>query len=213
MTAVQAPEDVLVAPAPDADRDRAQDAELDALVQAARAGSDPGAGPAFSTLWGLLSPVVAGYLAGRGVHDVDDVTSEVFLAAFRSIGQFSGDGDGFRRWLFTIAHHRAVDAIRQQVRHPQEELEEARFTDQVSGCPAASAEDRAMDRIDAEEALRLVQELPDDQRDVLLLRVAADLPADEVGEVLGRSPEAVRQLQHRAIVRLRELTVQSLAEV
>ena len=82
--------------------------ELDLLVAAARTGG----GWAFGRLWEQLAPSVAAYLRGRGVRDADDVTSEVFLAAFRGIGRFHGDGVAFRSWLFTIAHHKSVDVHR-----------------------------------------------------------------------------------------------------
>lgn len=174
---------------------RLDDKLLDQLVVDARAGS----GPAFGRLWELLSPVVAGYVRGRGVRDVDDVTSEVFLAAFRGIGRFVGGGADFRRWLFTIAHHRAVDetrrAVRQTVEIPYQPGEDRR--------EAPSAEAAALDRMAYGDALSRLDLLPDDQRDVLLLRVVADLPVDQVAGILERSPEAVRQLQHRALARLR----------
>ncbi|MFZ0323842.1 MAG: RNA polymerase sigma factor, partial [Actinomycetes bacterium] len=86
---------------------------LDALVDAARAGGHW----AFERLWQELSPRVSGYLRGRGVGDADDVTSEVFLAAFQGMGTFNGDGAAFRSWLFTIAHHRGVDWQRRAARN------------------------------------------------------------------------------------------------
>jgi len=168
---------------------------LGRLVADARAGS----GPAFGRLWELLSPVVAGYVRGRGVREVDDVTSEVFLAAFRGMGRFVGDGADFRRWLFTIAHHRAVDetrrAVRQAIEIPYQPGEDRRAI--------ASAEAAALDRLGHGGVLARLETLPDDQRNVLLLRVVADLPVDQVAVILERSPEAVRQLQHRALTRLR----------
>ena len=66
--------------------------DLDALVDAARAGG----GWAFGRLWEQLAPSVAAYLRRRGVQETDDVTSEVFLAAFGGIGRFHGDGVAFR---------------------------------------------------------------------------------------------------------------------
>ena len=78
--------------------------DLDRWVDAARAGG----GWAFGQLWEALSPGVAGYVRGRGAPDPDDVTSEVFLAAFQRIAAFQGGGAAFRSWLFTIAHHKAV---------------------------------------------------------------------------------------------------------
>ena len=176
------------------------DAGLDALVLDARAGS----GAAFTDLWRRLSPVVAGYVRGRGVRDAEDVTSDVFLAAFRGLAGFDGDGAAFRRWLFTIAHHRAVDAVRRQTRTAGDVPLEADLADRRGG-RARSAESEALGRMTGEAALRLVHGLPADQRDVLLLRVVADLPVEEVATVLERSADAVRQLHRRALLRLREL--------
>jgi RNA polymerase sigma factor (sigma-70 family) len=181
---------------------RHPDVALDALVLDARAGS----GAAFTDLWRRLSPVVAGYVRGRGVRDAEDVTSEVFLAAFRGLAGFDGDGAAFRRWLFTIAHHRAVDAVRRQSRVAGDvPLEAGAELLDRRGRTAHSAETEALGRMAGETALRLVHGLPADQRDVLLLRVVADLSVEEVAGVLERSADAVRQLHRRALVRLREL--------
>ena len=175
----------------------APDPLLDACVQDALDGS----GMALTRLWELLSPAVAGYVRGRGVRDVDDVTSEVFLAALRNLDTFTGDGAAFRRWLFTIAHHRVVDAVRHQVRSGVEEP----YNQQADTRTACSAESEAITRLDHAEAIRMIHDLSDDQRDVLLLRVVADLPVEEVSTVLDRSPDAVRQLHHRALTRLRAM--------
>lgn len=173
--------------------------DLDALVDAARAGG----GWAFGRLWEQQAPLVASYLRRRGVRDADDVTSEVFLAAFRGIARFDGDGSAFRAWLFTIAHHKAVDAVRRPARR---ELLVDTFAgsegDLLDDAPR-SAEDEALDRVSAAAALRSLEVLTDDQRDVLLLRVVADLSLAETAQVLGKPVGAVKALQHRALTRLR----------
>ena len=193
---VAAPRDA--APRDAAPRDAAPS---DALLDAARAGSPA----AFGDLWRALSPAVAGYVRGRGVRDPEDVTSEVFLAALQRLPQFIGDGAAFRRWLFTIAHHRAVDQIRAQARRdeiPYEPDLDTRRADDVAG--------EVLTRLEGQQALALLRTLPGDQRDVLLLRLVADLPVADVAVVLRRSPEAVRQLQVRALARVRrQLAAQS----
>jgi DNA-directed RNA polymerase specialized sigma24 family protein len=153
----------------------ADERSLDALVVDARAGSVP----AFTRLWDGLSPLVAGYLRGRGVRAVDEVTNAVFLAAFRGLDRFEGNAAAFRRRLFTIAQHRSVDALRHQ--------------------PRTTGETRPTG------ALRLLPGLPTDQRDVLLLRLVGDLSVEDVALVLGRTPEVIRQLHRRAQARLRQL--------
>ena len=171
--------------------------DVDALLDAARAGG----GWAFARLWEALAPAVAGYLRARGVPDPDDVASEVFLAAFRGVGRFRGDGRDFRAWLFTIAHHKGVDVMRRaSSRH---EVVTAVVPD--VGPFAPSAERDALDRLATGETLRLLDELTDDQRAVLLLRVVAELSLSETADVLGKPVGAVKSLQHRALDRLRKL--------
>jgi RNA polymerase sigma-70 factor (ECF subfamily) len=176
--------------------------DLDSLVDAARAGG----GWAFGRLWESLAPRVAAYLRAGGVRDADDATSEVFLAAFRGIGRFDGDGAAFRAWLFTIAHHKGVDAHR---RSSRQEVPVAAVADERAGRTAPSAEDVAMARADTAETLSRLAVLTQDQRSVLLLRIVAELSLAETAEVLGKPVGAVKALQHRALARLRH--VQPLA--
>lgn len=168
--------------------------DLDLWVDAARAGG----GWAFASLWQALSPGVLGYVRGRAVPDPDDVTSEVFLAAFQRIPTFEGNGSAFRSWLFTIAHHKAVDAMRRgpAVREqPTEEVHDVRTS--------ASAEHDALSRLGDEAVRDLLDLLTDDQRDVVLLRVVGDLSLEQTAYVLGKPVGSVKQLQRRGLARLR----------
>lgn len=174
--------------------------DLDLLVGAARAGG----GWAFGRLWEQLSPVVAAYLRRRGVREVDDVTSEVFLAAFRGMGRFDGDGPAFRAWLFTIAHHKSVDAVRRPARElPLDATTGGDGELLLDRRVSRSAEDEALDRAGGSAAIRSLDVLTPDQREVLLLRVVADLSLAETAQVLGKPVGAVKALQHRALTRLR----------
>lgn len=168
--------------------------ELDLLVDAARAGG----GWAFGRLWEELSPVVHAYVRGRGARDPDDATSEVFLAAFTRIDRFTGDGRAFRSWLFTIAHHKAVDSVRRG--SAAREVPSDRVLD---GPSAASAEDSALARLGDRDTRRMLDTLTRDQRSVLLLRVVGELSLEETAAVVGRPVGAVKSLQHRALARLR----------
>ena len=168
---------------------------LDALVDAARAGGDW----AFARLWEDLSGPVAGYLRARGVTEVDDVTSEVFLAAFQGIASFEGDGARFRSWLFTIAHHRGVDSLRRGIKANRETGYDETLDERV----VSSAEEVAMINNTAAETRAMLGRLTPEQREVLLLRFVADLSLDEVATITGRKIEAVKQLQRRGIAGLR----------
>ncbi len=171
---------------------------FDEVLTAAQAN----AGWAFTRLYESLVRAVHAYVRAQGVAQADDVTSEVFLGAFSRLRSFSGSEEQFRSWVFTIAHHRVVDERRAQARRPLIEDVTGGLTD-VEAPGAGSAEDRALDRLGAQRAAQLLHGLSADQRDVITLRVIADLSVEEVARALGKQPGAVRALQHRALAALR----------
>jgi len=65
-----------------------------------------------------------------------------------------------------------------------------------------------MDLLGTSRVVELLRDLPADQREVLVLRVVADLSVQEVATVIGRSPGAVKQLQHRAVRKLRQIVIE-----
>lgn len=169
-----------------------QDAELADALARARQGDHE----AFGRIWSLLSPRVAGYVRTRGVTSPDDVTSEVFLAAFTSLRTFQGGVPQFRSWLFTIAHHKAVDELRRRV--PEQEYDAARDARRTP-----SAEDSVLAAVTDPEVARLLGVLTEEQREVLLLRALGDLSIEQVAEATGRTQGAVKQLYHRAVITAR----------
>jgi RNA polymerase sigma factor (sigma-70 family) len=135
-----------------------------------------------------LAPAVLGYLRGSGVEDPEDTLGEVFVHVVRDLHRFRGDDDGLRRWVFTIAHRRLVDARRRAARRPRPSSEP------VPETPAPPPGDP----IDAELVEALARLTPD-QREVVVLRFVADLPVEAVARMTRRSSGAVRALQHRAL--------------
>ena len=169
--------------------------DFDAVLARARAGQ----ASSFQCLYDDLAPPVAAYLRGRGARDVEDVTSEVFLAVFTGLGRFTGGQADFRSWVFTIAHRRMVDQWRQNGRTPQAVAWEDRHDSRT----AASAEEDALTRVGTDRVRELLDGLSEDQRDVLLLRILGDLTVDQVAEALGKRAGAVKALQRRALASLR----------
>lgn len=164
-----------------------------------------GAPWAFERLYIQLAPQVARYVRMRGVSDPDDITSEVFLAVFERLADFDGSVAKFRSWLFTIAHRKAVDAHRRLARRPWVEVADAEAPD----LPGGNVEDEALEAIATGRVLALLAGLSEVQRDVLLLRIVADLSVEQVAGALGKSAGAVKQHQRRALSRLRELVEQA----
>ena len=73
-------------------------------------------------------------------------------------------------------------------------------------------EDHAVRLDNARRARALLARLPDQQRELLMMRVAVGLSAEETGRALGMSPGAVRVAQHRAVARLRVLAAASVTD-
>lgn len=168
---------------------------FDGVLAAAQAGAPW----AFQRLFEDLSPVVNGYLRARGAEEPDDVASEAFLSVFRAINQFEGQEDDFRSWVFTIVHRRLIDERRKRGRRVSQTPMDEMHHDPSGG----DSEREAVDALSAEWVREVLSTLNDDQRDVILLRVMADLSVEEVATIMDRRPGAVRTLQHRAIARLR----------
>jgi RNA polymerase sigma-70 factor, ECF subfamily len=138
------------------------------------------------------------YLLGDH-HDAEDATERTFVAALAALERFRDDGASFRSWLFRIAHNELANRLRDRRRRPSVALADA--------AEPVSHDDPARLVAEADEARRVrraVSRLPDERRQVVVLRFVDGLSAREIGAVIGRSEGAVRVLQHRALRDLAE---------
>jgi RNA polymerase sigma-70 factor (ECF subfamily) len=159
-----------------------------------------GAEWAWRAIYRDLSPAILGYLRLQGVLEPEDFAGEVFVQVVRHIGSFEGSEDQFRSWVFVIAHHRAQDYRRSRTRKPVEPADLATIT---RVAPSGNAEDEAVARLGAAGVERVLSELTDEQRDVMLLRIVAGLTVEETAAVLDRRVSAVKALQRRAVATIR----------
>ena len=162
----------------------------DALVRA-RSGDEAG----FLRLWRELHPRLLRYLRVLNRDDADDVASETWLQVVRDLHRFNGGEDDFRRWLFTIGRHRAVDAGRAR----------ARFRSRLGHADVDSVVDehlvetQVLDDLSTSRAVTLVAGLSRDQAEAVALRIIAGLDTAAVARILGKSPGAVRIALHRGL--------------
>jgi RNA polymerase sigma-70 factor (ECF subfamily) len=130
-------------------------------------------------------------------EDAADATSAIFARVLASIATCRNES--FRSWLFAIAHNTLIDQYR--TRHGADPLDGAMdIHDQ-----APSPEDNALAEEQTRTVTALLAQLPPEQRQVLELRLAG-LTSREIGMVLGKQPNAIDQMQYRAVQRLRSLT-------
>jgi RNA polymerase sigma-70 factor (ECF subfamily) len=171
----------------------AGEGDLDAALQRARGGDEAG----FLILWRALQPMLLRYLRVCSDGGHEDVAGETWLHVVRDLAQFDGDAADFRRWLFTIARHRAIDAGRSRALRPLVLVGDARSLHTERSVP--SAEEQAMVSMSTDDALALLHRLPAAQRELVALRVLADLDVSTVANIVGISAGAVRVGVHRAL--------------
>lgn len=154
---------------------------------------------AWHTFYTELIGPITGYLISRGAAEPDDLAAETFLHVARNIQQFDGDEDSFRSWVFVIAHRRLIDSRRAASRRPL-------IADRTDIDPeGGNVEDEAVGRLGNYRVQELLDQLTEDQREVLALRVVADLSLKETARVTGRDIGSVKALQRRAIQRLQRI--------
>ena len=118
---------------------------------------------------------------------------------FRGLSDFEGSEQQFRSWVFTIAHRRLQDERRRVARRPHL----AAMTGDVV-VPGGDVEQEALELLGHDWVMRVSEQLSADQRTVLLLRTVADLTAEEVAKITGKTVGAVRALQRRALEAIRK---------
>jgi RNA polymerase sigma-70 factor (ECF subfamily) len=178
---------------------------LERLVPAAVAGDRE----ARDLLLAEIQPLVQRYCRGRlgrsegVIGSADDVAQDVCLAVISALPNYQIKGLSFRAFVYGIAAHKVTDAFRAIGRNRTEPMAE------LPDAPT-SQDDPEQQALAVELAQRLgglLHQLTPRQREVLILRVAVGLSAEETAAAVGSTPGAVRVTQHRALNRLRGVVV------
>jgi RNA polymerase sigma-70 factor, ECF subfamily len=151
---------------------------------------------AFATLYDRHFAGIYGYCYRRlgSAERAEDAAQQVFEQALASLPRYRETGR-FRSWLYAVAHHVIGD-------HLSGDHADASLDVVVDiADPGSSPEQQALGALERVTLLEAIDGLPSDQRRVIELRMAG-LKGREIAEELGRSHEAVRMLQHRALDRL-----------
>jgi len=146
---------------------------------------------------------VARYIAVRigSISEAEDLASEVFVRALKSIDGYKETGAPLEAWVFRIAHNLVVDHLRRKSRRPASVPLDETF-------PLASIENLTGGLEHQQEIQQLHQamaQLSDAQRQVLALRFGAEMTSEQVAQVMRKRPGAVREMQSAAIKKLRQI--------
>jgi RNA polymerase sigma-70 factor, ECF subfamily len=154
-----------------------------------------------SELFELYYDRIARYITSRvGNRDVaEDMASDVFVRAVESYGSYKDRGLPIQAWLFRIAHNLVIDHYRRAAKRKSVPLDEI---GEISG---GGDPFREVDlKLSMERVAEVMQLLNQGQQEVISLRLIGGLSAEEAGNIMGRTPGAIRELQRTALKALRE---------
>jgi RNA polymerase sigma-70 factor (ECF subfamily) len=159
---------------------------------------------AFGELYERHAPSIFRFIYSQTQHrlDAEDITSDVFFRAWRSLPRYQDQGFSFSPYLFRIARNALIDSRRKRkLTKDITEDEMMRIPDKMATEPSAFL----TSKIQHNELVKILGQLREDYRTILILRFFNDLSPEEISQVMGRSVGAVRVLQHRALSSLRKL--------
>jgi RNA polymerase sigma-70 factor (ECF subfamily) len=177
---------------------------LIALVELARKGDVE----AFGLLYDHYQGSVYRFLfhRTRSATLAEDLTSETFFRALRSMQGFRWQGKDFGAWLMTIARNLATDHFKAGRTRLEMTTEDMGQHDDATEGPEAMV----LAGLTNEILLKALTELPDEQRDCLVMRFLQGMSIAETAAVLGRSDGAIKQLQLRGVRNLAKLMPEGL---
>jgi RNA polymerase sigma-70 factor (ECF subfamily) len=164
----------------------AESGETRRIVQFAVRRAKEGDRDAVRFLYVTYSHNVYGYVRSivRDDHEAEDVTQHVFAKLMTSIGKYDDRGVPFFAWLLRLARNVAIDHLRANRLVP---------TDNVLDPDAVSG----IDLDQAETVRAALATLPDEQRQVVLMRHVVGLTPGEIAEQMGRTDGSIHGLHHR----------------
>jgi RNA polymerase sigma-70 factor (ECF subfamily) len=131
-------------------------------------------------------------------HLAEDITSETFCRALRSLGSYRGTDATLGAWLVTIARNLVTDHFKCGARRHEVATDEP----QPGASLAPTPEEAAISSLTSDSLIRSLDELTEAQRECLILRFIQGMSVAETANILRRSEGSVKQLQWRAIRRL-----------
>lgn len=177
------------------------------LVERLRAGDEDAFEELVRTYGGRMLAVTRRMLPTE--EEARDAVQEAFLSAFRALNRFEGNSK-LSTWLHRIAVNSALMRLRTRRRKPEESLDsllpsfrdDGHYLDRLSSWEEPI--DERLERAETRQLVRrLIDELPDSYRTVLLLRDIEGLDTEETAAALGTTPTAVKVRLHRARQALR----------
>jgi RNA polymerase sigma-70 factor (ECF subfamily) len=171
-----------------------------ALVE--RAKTDP---DAFGELYDEYYMPIFNYLLRRtaNITDTQDLTSEVFMKAFKNIGTFKWSGIPFSAWLYRIASHEIINKYRKGKHEKAYNIDPSDNLPTTSGPSLLQVEDETKKYEDYFVIHQSISKLPAKYREVISLRFFAGKEIHEIAQILDKPESSIKTLLYRGLEKLR----------
>ncbi len=139
------------------------------------------------------------YLRVKGREEAEDLAQNVFLKVYQSISSFQEQGKSPLAYFFTVARNAVIDHWKKKKSASVDPQAISEMPD-----PAENPQELTEKDITIKTIHQAIQQLTDDQREVIIMKFINELPNSEIAGLLGKTEDAVRQLQCRALRTLRQ---------
>ena len=157
---------------------------------------------AFGSLYEKYIDQIYSYIFFRTSNgkDAEDICSRVFIRALNHIEKYEDRGYPFSAWLYRIAHNLVVNWYRDS-----EKVEEISLLDQYLPPTEDGSVEEKIEKMDEKERLlSIIRDLPEDRKELLILKHVEDLTNFEIGKIMDRTEGAIKALYHRTLESLRD---------
>ena len=175
---------------------------MDELLLKRAGNGDPEAFEQLMTpLESLIWRVCWHYTGNR--EDAADCSQETMIRIWKGLGSWRGDS-GFETWVYRVAANCCLDFLRRRKRDRSESIEPLREAGFDPPDPKANTEEKTIEREEQRELREAIRQLPEDQREALVLTQLERVPYDRAAEMLGVTEGTIKSRVNRAKAKLRE---------
>ncbi len=140
------------------------------------------------------------YFRTSNAKDAEDICSRVFLRALHHIERYEDRGYPFSAWLYRIAHNLVVNWYRDRERSDEISLADQYPPPMMDG----DVEERIEQQDENETLMAIIHGLPEDRKELLILKHVEGLTNTEIGQIMDRTEGAIKALYHRTLESLRD---------
>lgn len=156
----------------------------------------------FSRYYQEYMPQVFGYIFMRTNQNkslAEDLVSEIFLKALENFEQYNSEKGSFKSWIFQITKNYLIDHFRSKKNQPTASIEDLANELHDNSNTAKSAKQS----IEKEIITAAVNELPEDKKELVILRYISGYSYEEIAEITDENPNNTRVKLHRILQELK----------